>query len=71
MRTTFVGLRVPYHAIAPLVQGFAEDTPQLIPATGDTVTLLASYAGALLRRPWARRSASGWCNRASEPYLQR
>jgi AraC-like DNA-binding protein len=45
----FVGLRVPRKAIAPLVSDVDADTLRLIPRTSDSMTLLASYLGALLR----------------------
>jgi AraC-like DNA-binding protein len=47
--TTFVGLRAPRNAIAPLVRDSAEDTPRLIPRTSDSLTLLANYLGGLLK----------------------
>jgi hypothetical protein len=45
----FVGLRMPRTAIAPLVRDVDVDTLRLIARTSDSVTLLVSYLGALLK----------------------
>src|SRR5262245_26017531 len=47
-RGSFVGLRVPRQAIAPLVRDGADETLRVIPRSSDHLTLLASYVGALV-----------------------
>jgi len=47
--THFVGLHVPRSAIAPLVKNLDDDTLRRVPGISDSVKLLASYLGGLLR----------------------